>query len=159
SDSMTVEERTVFKRRIKEELVFHRIAVYPYPSEEDGEEDRLLNSSIRDLVPFAVVGSEEIIDVNGTPVRGRRHGWGVINIFDETHSDFVHLRNFMLRTHLSDLIEVTSQRHYEQFRTSQLRQIKELRAQQAAAAASGGIMASMPQQAQPQVPAIHQSMA
>ncbi|KAJ2427652.1 cell division control protein, partial [Coemansia sp. RSA 2531] len=44
SDSMTVEERTVFKRRIKEELVFHRIAVYPYPSEEDGEEDRLLNS-------------------------------------------------------------------------------------------------------------------
>ncbi|KAJ1890661.1 hypothetical protein GGH92_005904, partial [Coemansia sp. RSA 2673] len=54
---------------------------------------------------------------------------------------------------------VTSQRHYEQFRTSQLRQIKELRAQQAAAAASGGIMASMPQQAQPQVPAIHQSMA
>ncbi|KAJ2607344.1 hypothetical protein GGF44_006487 [Coemansia sp. RSA 1694] len=65
----------------------------------------------------------------------------------------------MLRTHLSDLIEVTSQRHYEQFRTSQLRQIKELRAQQAAAAASGGIMGSMPQQVPPQVPAVHQSMA
>ncbi|KAJ2732616.1 cell division control protein, partial [Coemansia sp. BCRC 34490] len=58
------------------------------------------------------------------------------------HSDFVHLRNFLLRTHLSDLIEVTAQRHYEQFRTSQLRQIKEIRAQQAAAAAAAG--GSMP---------------
>ncbi|KAJ1999342.1 cell division control protein, partial [Coemansia thaxteri] len=125
----------------------------------DADEDRALNTSIRDLVPFAVVGSEEIIDVGGTPVRGRRHGWGVINIFDDAHSDFVHLRNFMLRTHLSDLIEVTSQRHYEQFRTSQLRQIKELRAQQAAAAASGAIMPGMPQQVPPQVPAAHPSMA
>ncbi|KAJ1953060.1 cell division control protein [Dipsacomyces acuminosporus] len=154
SDSMTVEERIAFKRRIKEELVFHRIVVYPYASDEDDDEDRALNASIKELIPFAVVGSEEVIDVDGKPVRGRRHGWGVINIFDETHSDFVHLRNFMLRTHLSDLVEVTSQRHYEQFRTSQLRQIKELRAQQAAAAAAGSQVA--PQA--PNVPLPHQPM-
>ncbi|KAJ2192021.1 cell division control protein, partial [Coemansia sp. RSA 521] len=120
----------------------------------DNEEDRLLNASIRDLIPFAVVGSEESIDVDGKPVRGRRHGWGVINIFDETHCDFVHLRNFMLRTHLSDLIEVTAQRHYEQFRTSQLRQIKELRAQQAAAAAAGsGMSVGAPSAPLPHQPA------
>ncbi|KAJ2718663.1 cell division control protein [Coemansia sp. Benny D115] len=139
SDSMTVEERTAFKRRIKEELAFHRIVCFPYANEEDAEEDRVLNASIRELIPFAVVGSEEVMeDDAGKLVRGRRHGWGVINIFDEAHCDFVHLRNFMLRTHLSDLIEVTSQRHYEQFRTSQLRQIKEMRAQQVAAIAAGG---------------------
>ncbi|KAJ1721508.1 cell division control protein [Coemansia erecta] len=161
SDSMTIEERTAFKRRIKEELAFHRIVVFPYPSDEDTEEDRVLNASIRELIPFAVVGSEEVIEVNGKLVRGRRHGWGVINIFDESHSDFVHLRNFMLRTHLSDLVEVTAQRHYEQFRTSQLRQIKELRAQQAAAAATGGAP-PMPSQAPPQAPmasgVMHQPM-
>ncbi|KAJ2537855.1 cell division control protein, partial [Coemansia sp. RSA 1878] len=99
ADSMTTEERTLFKRRVKEEMSFHRISVFPYASDADNEEDRLLNASIRDLIPFAVVGSEESIDVDGKPVRGRRHGWGVINIFDETHCDFVHLRNFMLRTH------------------------------------------------------------
>ncbi|KAJ1941001.1 cell division control protein, partial [Linderina macrospora] len=151
SDSMTVDERTVFKRRIKEELAFHRIAVYPYASDEDDDEDRALNASIKELVPFAVVGSEEIIEIDGKAIRGRRHGWGVINIFDESHSDFVHLRNFLLRTHLSDLVEVTAQRHYEQFRTSQLRQIKELRAQQAAAAAAG--QSGMPA---PSVPLPHQ---
>ncbi|KAJ1742164.1 cell division control protein [Coemansia sp. RSA 989] len=153
ADSMTVEERTLFKRRVKEEMAFHRIAVYPYACEDDDDEDRMLNASIRELVPFAVVGSEEVIDVAGSPVRGRRHGWGVINIFDESHCDFVHLRNFMLRTHLSDLIEVTAQRHYEQFRTSQLRQIKELRAQQAAAAAAAaGPGSAMPQQQPPAAP-------
>ncbi|KAJ1900809.1 cell division control protein [Kickxella alabastrina] len=161
SDSMTIEERTAFKRHIKEELAFHRIMLFPYASDDDADDDRVLNASIRELIPFAVVGSEEVIEVEGKLIRGRRHGWGVINIFDETHSDFVHLRNFMLRTHLSDLIEVTSQRHYEQFRTSQLRQIKELRAQQAAAAASGGAP-PVPTQAQPQVPISvmqHQPMA
>ncbi|KAJ2140748.1 cell division control protein [Coemansia sp. RSA 1807] len=154
ADSMTTEERTLFKRRVKEEMSFHRISVFPYASDADNEEDRLLNASIRDLIPFAVVGSEESIDVDGKPVRGRRHGWGVINIFDETHCDFVHLRNFMLRTHLSDLIEVTAQRHYEQFRTSQLRQIKELRAQQAAAAAAGsGMSVGAPSAPLPHQPA------
>lgn len=157
SDSMTGDERTAFKRRIKEELVFHRIAVYPYPSEDDCDEDRALNSSIRDLIPFAVVGSEEVIDVDGKPVRGRRHGWGVINIFDENHSDFVHLRNFMLRTHLSDLVEVTAQRHYEQFRTSQLRQIKEMQDQKHAAAAPAYAPASQP--AAPTGPLPHQPPA
>ncbi|KAJ1798042.1 cell division control protein [Coemansia sp. RSA 2399] len=158
SDSMTLEERTTFKRHVKEEMAFHRIISFPYPSEDDNDEDRILNSSIKELIPFAVVGSEEVIDVDGKPVRGRRHGWGVINIFDEAHSDFVHLRNFLLRTHLSDLVEVTAQRHYEQFRTSQLRQIKEIRAQQAAAAAAassaGGSMPGhqLQQQASQQMP-------
>ncbi|KAJ2614932.1 cell division control protein [Coemansia sp. RSA 1365] len=158
SDSMTLDERTLFKRRVKEEMSFHRISVYPYASEDDDDEDRMLNASIRELVPFAVVGSEETIDVDDKPVRGRRHGWGVINIFDETHCDFVHLRNFMLRTHLSDLVEVTAQRHYEQFRTSQLRQIKELRAQQAAAAAAAAGGTGSTQQP-PVGPLPHQPMA
>ncbi|KAJ2794318.1 cell division control protein [Coemansia helicoidea] len=64
----------------------------------------------------------------------------------------------MLRTHLSDLIEVTAQRHYEQFRTSQLRQIKELRDQQAAGAAAGvppGAVATQP----PVAPLPHQPVA
>ncbi|KAJ2774776.1 cell division control protein [Coemansia nantahalensis] len=160
SDSMTSDERTLFKRRVKEEMAFHRITTYPYANaDDDDDEDRMLNNSIRDLIPFAVVGSEETIDVDGTQVRGRRHGWGVINIFDETHCDFVHLRNFMLRTHLSDLIEVTAQRHYEQFRTSQLRQIKELRDQQAAGAAAAGVPPGAVATQPPVAPLPHQPVA
>lgn len=44
---------------------------------------------------------------------------------DEKHSDFVHLRQFLTRTHLQDLIETTHYLHYEQFRTRQLLALKE----------------------------------
>lgn len=44
---------------------------------------------------------------------------------DENHCEFVYLRNFLTRTHLQDLIETTSQIHYESFRAKQLLALKE----------------------------------
>jgi len=44
---------------------------------------------------------------------------------DETHCEFVYLRNFLTRTHLQDLIETTAQIHYESFRAKQLLALKE----------------------------------
>ncbi|OAJ41984.1 cell division control protein 10 [Batrachochytrium dendrobatidis JEL423] len=59
-------------------------------------------------------------------VRGPAHiRWGVINVEDESHCEFVHLRNFLTRTNLQDLIETTSLVHYETFRTRQLIALKE----------------------------------
>lgn len=75
------------------------------------------------------MGSEKSIIVNGKQVRGRQNRWGVINVEDENHCEFVYLRNFLLRTHLQDLIETTSQIHYETFRAKQLLALKESSAQ------------------------------
>ncbi|RUS13748.1 Septin-domain-containing protein, partial [Endogone sp. FLAS-F59071] len=80
SDSLTMEERVAFKQRIKEELAFHNIRMYPYESEEDDEQEQALNESIRDLIPFAIVGSERNVVIDGKAVRGRRNRWGVINV-------------------------------------------------------------------------------
>lgn len=95
------------------------------------------------MIPFAVVGSEKSIVVGGKQVRGRQNRWGVINgkqffiyhlfdtrltsytVEDENHCEFVYLRNFLTRTHLQDLIESTSQIHYETFRAKQLMALKE----------------------------------
>jgi septin 3/9/12 len=88
-----------------------------------------VNNCLQSLVPFAVVGSEKSIIVNGKQVRGRQNRWGVINVEDENHCEFVYLRNFLLRTHLQDLIETTSQIHYETFRAKQLLALKESSAQ------------------------------
>ncbi len=44
---------------------------------------------------------------------------------DETHCEFVQMRNFLTRTHLHDLVETTSLIHYETFRTRQLLALKE----------------------------------
>ncbi|PKS07018.1 hypothetical protein jhhlp_005615 [Lomentospora prolificans] len=132
SDSLTLEERQEFKERIKEEFAFHNLKMYPYDNEEFDDEERAMNTQIKDLIPFAVVGSEKSIIVNGKQVRGRQNRWGVINVEDENHCEFVYLRNFLLRTHLQDLIETTSQIHYETFRAKQLLALKENSAHSAA---------------------------
>ncbi|KAF2233905.1 putative CELL division control protein 10 [Viridothelium virens] len=125
SDSLTLEERQAFKDRIKEEFAFHNIRMYPYDNEEYDSEEATMNEQIKSIIPFAVVGSERSIVVNGKQVRGRQNRWGVINVEDENHCEFVYLRNFLTRTHLQDLIETTSQIHYESFRAKQLLALKE----------------------------------
>jgi len=76
-------------------------------------------------MPFAVVGSEKNVTINGRQVRGRANRWGVINVEDENHCEFVYLRNFLTRTHLQDLIETTAQIHYETYRGKELLALKE----------------------------------
>ncbi|KAK3314509.1 Septin-type guanine nucleotide-binding (G) domain-containing protein [Apodospora peruviana] len=125
ADSLTLEERQAFKERIKEEFAFHNLKMYPYDNDEFDDEERAVNDQIKSLIPFAVVGSEKSIIVNGRQVRGRQNRWGVINVEDENQCEFVYLRNFLLRTHLQDLIETTSQIHYETFRAKQLLALKE----------------------------------
>lgn len=152
ADSLTLEERQAFKERIKEEFAFHNLKMYPYDNDELDDEERAINAQIKvcdctpsarpfvsnyvqDIIPFSVVGSEKTIVVNGKQVRGRQNRWGVINVEDENHCEFVYLRNFLTRTHLQDLVETTSQIHYETFRAKQLLALKE---SSAAGGHSGG---------------------
>ncbi|KAF4553289.1 Septin-like protein 3 [Elsinoe fawcettii] len=125
SDSLTLDERQAFKDRIRDEFAFHNIRMFPYDSDEYDREENELNQQIKATVPFAVVGSEKTITVNGRAVRGRQNRWGVINVEDENHCEFIYLRDFLIRTHLQDLIETTSQIHYESFRAKQLLALKE----------------------------------
>lgn len=144
ADSLTLEERQMFKDRIKEEFAFHNIRMYPYENEEYDSEEAAMNSQIKvypppylhtqnfvlmtllqSIIPFAVVGSEANLSIGGKTVRGRQNRWGTINVEDERHCEFVYLRDFLTRTHLQDLIETTSQIHYESFRAKQLLALKE----------------------------------
>ncbi|KAH0551777.1 Septin Spn2 [Trichoglossum hirsutum] len=79
ADSLTLEERAAFKERIKEEFAFHNLKMYPYDNDELDEEERALNAQFKSIIPFAVVGSEKSIIVDGKQVRGRQNRWGVIN--------------------------------------------------------------------------------
>lgn len=47
SDSLTLEERSAFKERIKEEFAFHNLKMYPYDNDEFDEEERALNAHIK----------------------------------------------------------------------------------------------------------------
>lgn len=131
SDSLTVQERIDFKRRIRNELDFHKITYYPYLDYNDApimslkEEERTYINSIRQKIPFAVIGSEHnVLTDNGKVIRGRRTKWGTINIENPNHCEFTILRDFLIRSHLDQLIQWTII-HYENYRERQLIAIRE----------------------------------
>ncbi len=72
-----------------------------------------------------MIGSERNVVIDGKAVPGRRTRWGTIHIQDEQQCEFTSFKNFLLKTHLHDLIESTGSVHYESFRTKQLLALKE----------------------------------
>merc|ERR1712045_500280 len=122
SDTMTPEEIGHFKRQIMNQIVQAKIRIYEFPEDElmgnginaTEDHDRKENKKMKERVPFAIVGSNCLIEnADGKKVRGRKYPWGIVDIESMDHCDFVPLRNMLIRTHLQDLKEVTNNVHYE----------------------------------------------
>ena len=67
---MVPEELTMFKKQIMSQIKSSNIKIYEFPNETD------TNAKL----PFAVVGSNCVLDINGEKIRGRRYPWGVVNV-------------------------------------------------------------------------------
>jgi len=63
--------------QVLNEIAQHKIKIYEFPDVDD-EEQRKEQRGLRERVPFAVVGSNTVIEVDGRKVRGRRYPWGVV---------------------------------------------------------------------------------
>ena len=48
-------------------------------------------------MPFAIVGSEEEVEIDGEPVRARIYPWGIAEVDNPKHSDFPNLRRALLK--------------------------------------------------------------
>ncbi|KAK3688566.1 Septin-domain-containing protein [Podospora appendiculata] len=122
SDTLTDEEINAFKQRILADIKFHRVQIFEGPRYElDDEETIAENKEILSKIPFAVVGAtNEITNADGRKVRGRRYPWGVIEVDNEEHCDFVKLRQMLIRTHMEELKEHTNNNLYENYRTDKL---------------------------------------
>ncbi|ORZ40402.1 septin 2 [Catenaria anguillulae PL171] len=123
SDTLTEEEVQVFKQRIMDDITHHQIPVYHPPTYPDDDPETLNETrAIDSKIPFAVVGStKEVTTPDGRKVRGRAYPWGVIEVDNEAHNDFVKLRQMLVRTHMEELKLGTDQGLYESYRTSKLR--------------------------------------
>ncbi|ESO92812.1 hypothetical protein LOTGIDRAFT_120130 [Lottia gigantea] len=119
ADTLTPEECKDFKRTILSEIAEHKIKIYEFPYCED-EEDSKIQKKLRDRVPFAVVGSNRVMESSGKRVRGRQYPWGVVEVENLEHNDFIALRNMLIRTHMQDLKDVTNNVHYENYRYGKL---------------------------------------
>jgi septin 7 len=77
ADTMTPEEIQLFKKQILNEIAQHKIKIYDFPEPLEEEEDAKALKQLKCRVPFAVVGANAIIEVDGKKIRGRRYPWGV----------------------------------------------------------------------------------
>ncbi|XP_035261402.1 septin 9b isoform X2 [Anguilla anguilla] len=120
ADTLTLEERDFFKKKIREELRTNGIDVYPQKEFDEDAEDRTINEKIREMIPFAVVGSDQEYQVNGRRLLGRKTKWGTIEVENIAHCEFSYLRDLLIRTHMQNIKDITSSIHYEVYRVRRL---------------------------------------
>ncbi|XP_024145764.1 septin 9b isoform X4 [Oryzias melastigma] len=120
ADTLTLEERDYFKQKIREELRANGIDVYPQKEFDEDAEDRMINDKIREIIPFAVVGSDQEYQVNGKRILGRKTKWGTIEVENIAHCEFAYLRDLLIRTHMQNIKDITSSIHFETYRVRRL---------------------------------------
>ncbi|XP_035303704.1 septin-9 isoform X5 [Cricetulus griseus] len=120
ADTLTLEERVYFKQRITADLLSNGIDVYPQKEFDEDSEDRLVNEKFREMIPFAVVGSDHEYQVNGKRILGRKTKWGTIEVENTTHCEFAYLRDLLIRTHMQNIKDITSSIHFEAYRVKRL---------------------------------------
>ncbi|KAJ1850920.1 Cell division control protein 11, partial [Coemansia sp. RSA 2703] len=122
SDSLTPRELVLFKQRIMNDIAQYEIPVFSFPNGEDEEDEETVeeNAELRAMMPFAVVGCEEVVNEDGRPVRVRNYPWGMVQVDNDEHSDFDRLRYVLLNSHIGDLRDRTQNEIYELYRTEKL---------------------------------------
>lgn len=81
ADTLTPKEVKALKGRILDDIETHGIQIYRFP-DCDSDEDEEFKQQDRDLkasLPFAVVGSNQVMEVAGRKIRCRQYPWGVVD--------------------------------------------------------------------------------
>ncbi|KAL7842702.1 hypothetical protein SRHO_G00243910 [Serrasalmus rhombeus] len=103
ADTLTPSEVKKKKIKIREMIEQYGIKIYQFP-DCDSDEDEDFKQQDQEL------------KAKGKRVRGRLYPWGIVEVENSAHCDFVKLRNMLVRTHMQDLKDVTRETHYENYR-------------------------------------------
>ncbi|KAJ3591840.1 hypothetical protein NHX12_006971 [Muraenolepis orangiensis] len=121
ADTVSKSELHKFKIKIMSELVSNGVQIYQFPL--DDETVAKVNTAMNGLLPFAVVGSTEEVAVGNKMVKARQYPWGVVQVENENHCDFVKLREMLICVNMEDLREQTHTSHYELYRRCKLEEM------------------------------------
>ncbi|XP_023029913.1 septin-2 isoform X2 [Leptinotarsa decemlineata] len=121
ADTISKTELQKFKSRIIAELQNNGVSIYEFPVDDESVSDA--NSTMNSHIPFAVIGSTDFIKVGNKMVRARQYPWGTVQVENESHCDFVKLREMLIRTNMEDMREKTHCKHYELYRKRRLEQM------------------------------------
>jgi len=121
ADTINKNELAKFKAKIMTELKNNGVNIYQFPTDDETVSE--INKEMNNCLPFAVVGSRETVKVGSKHVRARQYPWGVVQVENENHCDFKHLREMLIRTNMEDLRNQTQLKHYELYRKERLKQM------------------------------------
>jgi len=121
ADTINKNELSKFKAKIMSELKNNGVSIYQFPTDDETVAE--VNKDMNGCLPFAVVGSRETVKVGNKHVRARQYPWGVVQVENENHCDFKHLREMLIRTNMEDLRNQTQLKHYELYRKERLKQM------------------------------------
>ncbi|KAG8587083.1 hypothetical protein GDO81_005564 [Engystomops pustulosus] len=121
ADVISKSELQKFKTKLMSELVSNGVQIYQFPT--DDETISKLNASMNTQLPFAVVGSMEEVKIGNKMVKARQYPWGIVQVENENHCDFVKLREMLICTNMEDLREQTHSKHYELYRRCKLEEM------------------------------------
>lgn len=118
----------------------------------------------QESTPFAVIGSNTVVEARGQRVRGRLYPWGIVEgaftcpvplnaqsghdqalpiavflspVENQSHCDFVKLRNMLICSHMHDLKDVTCDIHYENYRAQCIQEMTRYLRTESETASSG----------------------
>lgn len=117
SDILDDEEVLGFKEAIKEQLIENNIQYFRPPTYSTDDSQTIeITEKLYDLIPFAIVGGE-----NGE--RSRSYPWGIIEVDNPSHCDFLFLRDVVIKNFMEELREKTNNVLYENYRSNKLRNL------------------------------------
>ena len=78
ADTLTSEELRAFKKSIMQDIANEKMKLYEFPECDDDDENKL-TKIYKDKVPFAVVGSNFILEKGSKRTRVRQYAWGTVD--------------------------------------------------------------------------------
>ncbi|NXD85691.1 SEP10 protein, partial [Halcyon senegalensis] len=121
ADGISKTELQNFKNKIMSELVSNGVQIYQFPTDDENVSE--INTIMNGHLPFAVVGSTKEVKIGNKTVRARQYPWGIVQVENENHCDFIKLREMLICTNMEDLREQTHARHYELYRRCRLEEM------------------------------------
>ncbi|PSN33906.1 Septin-1 [Blattella germanica] len=83
---------------------------------------------LKEAVPFAVCGANTLLEVRGRKVRGRLYPWGVVEVENPDHCDFIKLRTMLIVMAGEEKCAVEKDRILQE-KEAELRRMQEMLAQ------------------------------
>lgn len=116
SDTLNKDELLDFKQKVNHTLADHGIEICRFMCDEN------VLAEIKRMAPYAVVGCNNLQEnASGNLVRARKYNWGMVEIENPDHCDFLALRDVLMSRHMLDLI-LSTEGHYNEYRQRSLRE-------------------------------------